>query len=460
MTPETDLSTLSHAEKDALIRSLLPLVGQLEAALARIAELEKRLAAFERPPKNSDNSSLPPSKDQKPDRPAGDKPPRKSRPGVGRALEPHPDRIVDARLDACPHCAAAFPVEQQTPQQVYDRIELPPIKPDVTRVTLFGGSCACCGARAIAAAPPGLELGSPFGQSIAALLVYLHYTHAIGMERLATLMAEIFSLSISEGAISNMLARAREPLLAAAATIRDTVTASSVVCSDETSARVIGKNWWEWVFVTTLAVLHVIRPSRGKAVVQALFGEIRPAVWVSDMLGSQRGHGVAWQVCLAHLLRDAQFAIDCGDTAFSAPLRRLLLRAIAIGRRREALKDATLKQYLADLDRRLDRITALVPIGEPGRKLRKRIAANRAHLFVFVTNRDVPYTNNISERHLRPSVIFRKVTNGFRCEWGAETYAAFRSVVSTAKANGASVLGVLRFVLAANLTTKPLAQMG
>ena len=50
------------AEKDALILSLLPLVGQLEAALSRIAELEKRLAAFERPPKTPDDSSLPPSK--------------------------------------------------------------------------------------------------------------------------------------------------------------------------------------------------------------------------------------------------------------------------------------------------------------------------------------------------------------------------------------------------------------
>ena len=46
-------------------------------------------------------------------------------------------------------------------------------------------------------------------------MVYLHYAHAIGMQRLATLMEEIFSLTISEGAISNMLARAREPLLAA-----------------------------------------------------------------------------------------------------------------------------------------------------------------------------------------------------------------------------------------------------
>ena len=79
---------------------------------------------------------------------------------------------------------------------------------------------------------------------------------------------------------------------------------------------------------------------------------------------------------------------------------------------------------------------------------------------MFVTNRDVPYTNNVCERHLRPSVIFRKVTNGFRCEWGAETYAAFRSVASTAKANRASVLDVLRFVLAAKLPVEPLAEAG
>jgi len=458
--PPADVSKLSHAEKDALI---VALSAQLDAAqqliasqTARIVDLEARLDELTRPPKTPDNSSKPPSQGQKQDRPAPDaRPARKSRPGVGRTLHPNPDRVVDARLAACPKCQAAFPEAAQTPQQVYERIELPPVKPDVTQVRLFGGRCVCCGERVAAAAPAGLELGSPFGQSIAALVVYLHYAHAIGMERLATLMDEIFSLSISEGAISNMLARAREPLLAAAATIRETVLVSPVVCSDETSARVSGKNWWEWVFIGTLAVLHVIRPSRGKAVVQALFGAIRPAVWVSDMLGSQRGHAVEWQVCLAHLLRDARYAVECGDTAFSAPLKRLLLRAIAIGRRRETLKDTTLKQYLADLDRRLDRIMTAVPLGEPGRKLRKRMAANRAHLFVFITNRGVPYTNNVSERHLRPSVIFRKVTNGFRCEWGAETYAAFRSLVSTAKANRASVLDVLRFVLAAQLPVQP-----
>ena len=90
----------------------------------------------------------------------------------------------------------------------------------------------------------------------------------------------------------------------------------------------------------------------------------------------------------------------------------------------------------------------MAPIGEPGAKLRKCIAANRQYLLVFITNRDVPPTNNISERFPRPSVIFRKVTNGFRCEWGAETYAAFRSGVSTAKANGISVLQAIRAALA------------
>jgi transposase len=454
-----DLAKLSSAEKDELI---LALFAQLAAAHEKITALEARIDELTRPPKTPDNSSKPPSQGQKQDRsePAGERPPRKSRPGVGRTLHPHPDRVIDARLTACPKCAAAFPDASQTPQQIYERIELPPVRPDVTQVRLFGGRCACCGERVTAEAPAGLEQGSPFGQSIAAMVVYLHYPHAIGMERLATLMDELFGLSISEGAISNILARAREPLVEAAAAIEKVVLASPVVCSDETSARVNRKNWWEWVFVTTVAVLHLIKPSRGKAVVTALFGEIRPEVWVSDMLGSQKGHGVEWQVCLAHLLRDAKYAIECGDTAFSTPFRKLLLRAIAFGQRRETLKDTTLRQYLYDLERRLDRIVMAVPIGEPGRKLRNRMLANRAHLFVFMTRRDVPFTNNISERHPRPSVIFRKVTNCFRCEWGPETYAAFRSVVSTAKANGASVYDTIRFVLSAKRSAEVVAAVG
>ena len=138
------------------------------------------------------------------------------------------------------------------------------------------------------------------------------------------------------------------------------------------------KTCWEWVFVTAACVLHIIRPGRGGCVVRALFGPRRPRVWVSDSLGSlgsQRGHADIWQVCLAHLLRDAQYAIDCGDDGFSAGFKRLLLRAIAIGRRRDRLLDTTLAQYRADLDRRLDRVLALPRPGGAAEKLRRRIAA-------------------------------------------------------------------------------------
>jgi hypothetical protein len=46
VTPEIDPTKLTVAEKDGPILSL-PLVGQLEAALARIAELQAGLARLE-----------------------------------------------------------------------------------------------------------------------------------------------------------------------------------------------------------------------------------------------------------------------------------------------------------------------------------------------------------------------------------------------------------------------------
>jgi transposase len=170
---------LSHPEKDALIAALtarLILADERIAAQAthiaaqdtRIAALEARLNELTRPPKNPGNSSKPPSQGQKQDlpAPATDRPSRKSRPGVGRTLHPNPDRTIDRLLSTCPKCDAIFPDVSQTPQQVYERIELPPVRPDVTQIRLFGGRCACCGERVTAQAPAGLEHGSPFGHSI------------------------------------------------------------------------------------------------------------------------------------------------------------------------------------------------------------------------------------------------------------------------------------------------------
>ena len=89
------------------------------------------------------------------------------------------------------------------------------------------------------------------------------------------------------------------------------------------------------------------------------------------------------------------------------------------------------------------------PTDAEGRKLRDAVYLDcRGKLFVFLKRRDVEPTNNESERALRPSVIFRKVTNGFRSEWGAKAYAALCSIVETGRRNGRSALTAIRDALA------------
>jgi transposase len=236
-------------------------------------------------------------------------------------------------------------------------------------------------------------------------------------------------------------------LTAAADAIGAQVRQSAVVASDETSARVKGQTHWQWVLLSTTAVYHTIADSRAAAVVTGFLDGAVPQVWIADRYGAQAGHGKVRQVCLAHLLRDAQYAIEEGDPIFAPAFKSLLQRAIAIGRRREHLKDTTLAQYRAALDRRLDPLLARPPDKPAAARLWRAMRRDRDDLFRFITRRDVPYTNNGCERALRPSVIFRKVTGCFRSQTGARLYAAAISVIATGKLAGKSALQALRLAL-------------
>jgi transposase len=439
--------------KEDLVALVLAQHAQIAALTARITELEAR---FGSPPKTPDNSSLPPSKGQKPNLSDRPKKPRPGHPGVARALAEHPDRIIVARLASCPHCSHALGPADLPDVHAYDHIEVPPIHPVVTRINRHRGVCPCCHRRITAPAPEGFEPGSPFGPGLCALIIHLHVTQAIGFERLARLLAEAFGVSISEGAIANILARAEAPLLAAAVPIAAAVRASPVVGSDETSARVGGKTWWQWVLLSSTAICHLIADTRAATVVTTFMAGARPQVWVADRYAGQLGHGAVRQMCQAHLLRDAKYAIEEGCTVFAPGFRLLLLRAVAIGKRRDQLKDSTLAQYRADLDKRLDRLlSGPEPKPKAARRLFRAMRRDRADLFRFVTRRDVPYTNNACERALRPSVIFRKVTNCFRAEWGAKVYAAAASVIATGRLYGMTALAAIRAALAGVAIIQP-----
>ncbi len=431
-------------DKDALIAALMAriealvarneaLVVENAALAARVAELEAKLGL---PPKTPDNSSVPPSKGQKPS--GASAPKAKARPhrGAHRALHPNPTSKRAVLAATCKGCGADVSGVAQIVCEEYDRVEIPRIEPDVTRVSLHGGECPCCARRFKAEPPAGLEPGSPFGPNIRALVIYLRSVQGIPLARLRTVLADLFGLAISEGALVNILAASAKPFLTATEHIKARLFA-------------VGKaNWWLWVFHHADSAVFVADKHRSKAAVEAFLGNHRPDYWISDRYGGQMG----WarrehQVCLAHLIRDVQYAIEAGDAVFAPGLKGLLKRACAIGRRRDRVTDATLKSYEADLNRRLDRLMALVPTHPAGGKLQTVIRKIRRHLFVFVQNRDLTATNNGAERALRPCAVYRKITNGFRSEWGAQLYADIRSVVETGRRRSIRAIDAIRLTL-------------
>ncbi|MCW5699927.1 MAG: transposase [Rhodospirillales bacterium] len=133
---------------------------------------------------------------------------------------------------------------------------------------------------------------------------------------------------------------------------------------------------------------------------QSVLGDHRPDVWVSDRYAGQQDLGAVHQICLAHLLRDVQYAIDAGDTVFAPKLRHLLRWTIRVGRRRDSLADATLKTYHAKAERTLDSLVVLPVPSHAGTTLQRQVKAWRSKFFIFLQNRDVPPTNNGCERAL------------------------------------------------------------
>lgn len=435
---------LSDAEKDALLFEQAALIERLAA---RVAELEALLA---KPKKTSANSHLPPSQDG-PGGKAGKakrhRKPRPSRPGVARPLAPDPDRTERRLAAECPHCQTALSAAGQRCRHRYDHIDLPEVRPVVTRVELFGGRCGACGRRYRAEPPATMLPGTPFGPGIRSLLAYLHHSHHVSFERLTRMLKELFGLSISEGAIANAFRRMGTAFDTACAAITAKLLRASIIASDETTTRVNGVTHWQWVFHSDAVVLHTIAPSRGRAVAAAVLGGHQPEVWISDRYAGQQELGRVHQVCLAHVLRDVQYAIDCGDTVVVPKIRDHLRWAIRVGKRRPELKDSTLAAYAAKAERRLDALLG-VPAAHPaGRELQRQVKAWRGKFFVFLSDRRVPPTNNGSEQEIRPSVIFRKVTNGFRSEWGPDIHAGYRSVTGTARRQGQSAWTAIRHLI-------------
>jgi transposase len=453
---DEELVGLSPREVVALVRQLEARLrgveSELAAVQARNAELEAELARRGGPPKTPQNSSTPPSKGWKRERRAGEG--GKHGPPFGhlgtsrRRVEP--DWVVLCQPPQCTSCGQDLAAASQERVGVSQVVELPPVQPVVLEAWRYAATCPHCGATTVAPYPVGFEATRVFGPHLEALWTYLHEQHHVSYARLARLGRDLWQLRISQGALANALRRAAERLRPQAAAIGEDVRASPVIGSDETSARVGGGTHWQWVFQTPTASYHVIGPRRNGAVVETFLGAATPQTWVSDLWKPQLNAPAAQhQVCLAHQLRALQYAVDKEQSTWAQDCQALLRQAIHRAHQRDTgrLRGAAYTAAVAALERRCDALLATPVAGAEASRLWVRFREHRNSLFVFLYDAAVPPTNNASEQALRHSVVHRKVTGGFRSDWGAEAHAVVTTVLDTARKCGEDVLATLHAAL-------------
>lgn len=435
MIPEKAKAGIEELTREELIALVYELLG-------RLSDVEEKLR-LKQTPTTSKNSSQPPARDIK-----GEKKKRKRSRKKGakaghekheRALVDNPSKVIEVYVDNCSKCHLNL-LEQVPVRTVRRQVtELPEMEPVVIETRQHEVICPCCGERQVGPLPEGLEAGRYFGPRLEALVTILHHEHHMGFARLVQICGEIFHLPLSEGGAVAMVQRAGQAVYAEAKAIWERVRRSPIIGSDETSARVLGRNWWQWVFVSDRGEYHLIVPSRGYDVIESFMGECEAEVWVSDCWKAQlNAPAKRLQICLAHQIRNLQGLIDRRpQLRWAKEMQALFRKAIRLGNRREQMTERGYQRQVLILHKELERLLQRRFRGL-GTNLLERYRKYRDSLFVFLQRSDVPADNNACERALRPSVIHRKVLGSFRSEWGAQAYAALTTVLNTAKRNGES----------------------
>ena len=398
-------------------------------------ELIELVLRMQHPQKTSRTSSKPPSTDRKQRRdqakPGGAKPGHE---GHSRIISATPDEVVEHRPDRCSCCSAVLMADLPGETiSIHEQIDLPEITPHVTQHRRLAVRCPACGKRAVAPVPEAAK-GTPFGPRVHAVATYLKTFQALSYERLQSAFADLFGLTLSQGGLMNLLRRAQGAFVAERDRAVAALRQARVIASDETGVRIEGSNAYHWVFRCAEAVVHHASPTRGAIVVRTVMDGHRPEVWCSDRYSAQQGHADAHQTCLAHLARDVAYADEASADVLPSRLQLWLHRAFALAEEVGTLAASTLARKRRALERSLDAILAAPTSCDLARDLQSKVRRARDQLLTFAHWPGlVDATNNACERALRPAVIQRKVTNGYRSMWAAEGEADIRTVVDTAR---------------------------
>jgi transposase len=462
MTPDEE--TVLRAENTALRE-------QVQALFAEVQELKERLAAAL---KDSHNSSKPPSTDglrRKPkslrEKSGKQRGGQQGHPGHRVSLVAAPDTVEIHRPSRCSVCQQELSSDAPSWVERRQVSELPPLRLQVSEHRLLQVRCPACGATTEAAAPTGVQAPQQYGPRLRALCAYLAQQQFVPYARVRELFADVFGAAVSVGTLVNLVRQGAERVRGVECEIKAALRQAPVLHHDETGLRVVGAEGarLEWTHVTCTSTLtHYARhAARGATALEAI--GILPGyggVSVHDGWTSYRHlHTARHALCNAHHLRELTFVPEELQQVWAGKLKEVLREmrmAVDHARSRGAsclqrtVRDAFIRHYEALLGEGLAQNPLPPPHGAPRRGRRKqspvrnlldRLWTYEHEALLFLDDFAVPFDNNQAERDLRMVKVQQKVSGTFCSDIGADAFCRIRSVCSTWRKQGRSVLDAL-----------------
>lgn len=412
-------------------------------------DLRGRLSKYEdpQPPKNSGNSSVPPSKEsmgdeirrrtsslrEKSGRKSGGQPGHE---GNTRKMSEQPDETENIQPNYCRECGRELSdidgVEEYREECVGVRI-IPVVKR--LRFLRKTCTCGCCNRVEYTRRKNPVYLSS----GIRALVVYLNIVMCMPYNRIKSFLHDVMRIDLSEGSIRNFIERAGDKADAICDRIASELVKSPVAGADESGFYINGKLNWAWILQNPRLTLTWIAKGRGAREMDDRFGQnaLENTVLTTDRHSAYfsmkvKGH----QICIAHLLRNLNYLNDLDrNQNWSSRLQELLRNAVHWRNTNpETVADTT--TWTKSLDRLLNE--NLDKFKKPFRQIRNSLRKLKDHVFLFLKDPRVPSHNNASEGGIRILKVKQKRSGGFRSQNGAEDFMAIHSVADSAKKNNFS----------------------
>lgn len=360
---------------------------------------------------------------------------QKGHPGQGRKTPERVDEVQQAYLEKCPDCGE--PLDHSNTIDKHTVEDIPPVEEQRSKVTRYETEVQWCRkCRKIVKAKlfdvlPKARLGIN-----ALLYVFIHkYIARSTWDTIVWSLAYWYGIQISKGALVGMMHRARKWLEKRYGQILEQIRASPVKHADETGWRVDGSNHWLWGFFTNQQAYYTVEESRGKGVPQKILNGSHPNdVLVRDDYGAYSKLLLKHQSCWTHLLRKSREAAHA--TGASTEVRRLHRKLkrmyVALQKIINQPFKLTKRQKAYDrFDKKLQYIIDSEYCYQDTKEIQTRIANQGTNLLTALLYDNVPLTNNLAERGIRPMVVTRKISGGSRSWEGAKTHAVHMSILQT-----------------------------